>query len=197
MKNVLLPRSTGLHYSLRSLAPRIPDLRLLDITLLYPGMCCFITRNTSHHSLLTHLPGIPPLKYGQDYYTLRSIFFNGIPPPRIHMHLRVFDVKDGVPIGDLTKVSKSTTPDPKNKHTVEVDIPVEEKDVFDVWLRKLWQEKDVSMDRFYEHGSFSDKKSDTPSIEIPLKLKSKREILDAFCFFWPASVAYLWGIIRG
>ncbi|KAF9056368.1 acyltransferase-domain-containing protein [Panaeolus papilionaceus] len=177
MKNVLLPRSTGLHYSLRSLAPRIPDLRLLDITLLYPG--------------------IPPLKYGQDYYTLRSIFFNGIPPPRIHMHLRVFDVKDGVPIGDLTKVSKSTTPDPKNKHTVEVDIPVEEKDVFDVWLRKLWQEKDVSMDRFYEHGSFSDKKSDTPSIEIPLKLKSKREILDAFCFFWPASVAYLWGIIRG
>ena len=37
MKNMLLPRSTGLHYSLRSLAPRIPDLRLLDMTVAYPG----------------------------------------------------------------------------------------------------------------------------------------------------------------
>lgn len=37
LKNILLPRSTGLHYSLRSLAPRIPDLRLLDLTVVYPG----------------------------------------------------------------------------------------------------------------------------------------------------------------
>lgn len=37
MRNILLPRSTGLHYSLRSLAPRIPDLKLLDLTVVYPG----------------------------------------------------------------------------------------------------------------------------------------------------------------
>lgn len=37
MKNVLLPRSTGLHYSLRSLAPYIPDLKVLDLTVVYPG----------------------------------------------------------------------------------------------------------------------------------------------------------------
>jgi 1-acyl-sn-glycerol-3-phosphate acyltransferase len=37
MKNTLLPRSTGLHYSLRSLVPRIPDLKLLDLTVVYPG----------------------------------------------------------------------------------------------------------------------------------------------------------------
>ena len=34
---MLLPRSTGLHHSLRSLASRIPDLRLLDLTVVYPG----------------------------------------------------------------------------------------------------------------------------------------------------------------
>ena len=34
---MLLPRSTGLHYSLRSLAPRIPSLQLVDITMSYPG----------------------------------------------------------------------------------------------------------------------------------------------------------------
>lgn len=38
--------------------------------------------------------------YGQTYYTLRSIFFDGVPPPRIHLHLRLFDVCKEVPIGD-------------------------------------------------------------------------------------------------
>jgi len=47
MKNLLLPRSTGLHYSLRSLAPYIPDLKMLDLTVVYPG--------------------IPPMGYGQSY----------------------------------------------------------------------------------------------------------------------------------
>lgn len=37
MTNTLLPRSTGLHYSLRSLAPRIPTLHLIDVTMVYPG----------------------------------------------------------------------------------------------------------------------------------------------------------------
>jgi hypothetical protein len=37
MRHVLLPRSTGLHYSLRSLSPRIPGLQLIDITVAYPG----------------------------------------------------------------------------------------------------------------------------------------------------------------
>lgn len=37
MRNVLLPRSTGLHYTLRSLASRIPDLCLIDLTVVYPG----------------------------------------------------------------------------------------------------------------------------------------------------------------
>jgi hypothetical protein len=177
MKHILLPRSTGLLYSLRSLAPRIPDLRLLDMTVAYPG--------------------IPPMGYGQNYYTLRSLFFDGVAPPAIHMHLRMFDVKGGVPIGDLAGTSAAGTPDPKAKHIVEVDIPNEEKDVFDVWLRKLWQEKDQGMDKFFESHSFKSKDTSVASVEIPLKLRRKREILDAFCFFWPASVAYLWGRLRG
>jgi 1-acyl-sn-glycerol-3-phosphate acyltransferase len=37
MTNTLLPRSTGLHYSLRSFAPRVPALQLIDITVVYPG----------------------------------------------------------------------------------------------------------------------------------------------------------------
>lgn len=43
MQHMLLPRSTGLHHSLRSLAPRIPSLKMIDITMAYPG-----ERNSNH-----------------------------------------------------------------------------------------------------------------------------------------------------
>jgi hypothetical protein len=32
----------------------------------------------------------------------------------------------------------------------------------------------------------------TPIVKIPVELRHRSEILDAFCFFWPASIAYLW-----
>jgi 1-acyl-sn-glycerol-3-phosphate acyltransferase len=38
MTHTLLPRSTGLHYSLRALLSSVPNLQLLDITVAYPGM---------------------------------------------------------------------------------------------------------------------------------------------------------------
>ncbi|KAJ7071291.1 acyltransferase-domain-containing protein [Mycena amicta] len=169
MTNMLLPRSTGLHYSLRSLAPRIRDLKLIDITTVYPG--------------------IPPLRYGQDYYTLRSVFFNGVPPPAIHMHLRMFDVATEVPIGDLSKTNSAVLPD--SKAAVEVDIPESEKDAFDVWLRELWQEKDESITRWFDASSFAKE-----SFDIPLRLRHKRDILDAFAFFIPSGVEYVWARIR-
>ncbi|KAF9036424.1 hypothetical protein BDZ89DRAFT_1011267 [Hymenopellis radicata] len=167
LTHTLLPRSTGLHYSLRSLAARIPDLRLIDVTVLYPG--------------------IPPLHYGQDYYTLRSVFFDGVAPPLIHLHLRMFDVARDVPIGDLSSSRSSTLPNQSDKHTVEVDIPEVEKAQFDSWLRGLWEDKDRLIDKFYETQTFKG-----APVEIPLRLRRKREFLDAFCFFLPAAVGYAW-----
>ncbi|KAK0208550.1 acyltransferase-domain-containing protein [Desarmillaria ectypa] len=169
LTHMLLPRSTGLHYSLRSLSPRIPDLRLIDITVVYPG--------------------IPPLHYGQDFYTLRSVFFDGIPPPVIHMHLRMFDVAREVPIGDLSGSNPEVSP--KTEPMVEVDIPEGEKKGFDEWLKGLWKEKDDSIGMFYEANSFSREK--VTEVEIPLELRRKREMLDAFCFFLPAAVGWAWG----
>lgn len=126
--------------------------------------------------------------YAQDYYTLRSIFFDGVAPPAIHMHLRMFDVRKDVPIGDLS--STKSTPGEKGG-SVEVEIPPAEKDIFDSWLRKLWQEKDDSIDSFHNAGSLTfAKRSDTTAVQIPLQLRRNWEILDAFCFFWPATLAY-------
>jgi len=174
LRNLLLPRSTGLHYSLRSLTPRIPDLKLIDLTVIYPG--------------------IPPMGYGQDYYTLRSIFINGVAPPVIHIRLKMFDVAKDIPIGDMSAKPTLVSGAPSN-HTAEVDIPEQEKEVFDTWLRELWQEKDERVTRFFETTSFRPGSGQAP-IEIPLKLRRRREFFDAFCFFLPACAGYLWGKIR-
>ncbi|KAJ7900061.1 hypothetical protein B0H14DRAFT_2556302 [Mycena olivaceomarginata] len=156
-------------YSLRSLAPRIPDLKLIDITTVYPG--------------------IPPMGYGQSWYTLRSIFLNGVAPPAIHYHLRLFSMDD-LPIGDLSQARPTVIPDSKSS-VLEVEIPEAEKAAFDLWLRELWHEKDRSITQWFERSSFA-----KTSYEIPLKLRQTREILDALGFFLPAAIGYAWSRIR-
>lgn len=97
------------------------------------------------------------------------------------------------------KASDAVSPNPQTSHTVKVDIPPEEKEVFDKWLRELWESKDEDMERFLDTGSFTVKEDlgVSPVVEIPLELRNKSEILEAFCFFWPASMAYLWRRLRG
>jgi len=166
LTHTLLPRSTGLHHSLRALSPCVPSLQLLDITVAYPG--------------------VPPMGYGQSYYTLRSIFFDGIPPPAIHMHIRRFNVATDVPIGNFSGTQFN------GPSSAQVDVPEDERQTFDVWLRERWTEKDQLMQRFHDTGSFSSSLDKYPEIDIPLQLRHQREILDAFGFFIPAFVGYAW-----
>lgn len=170
-KNVILPRSTGLHYSLRSLSPRIPDLQLIDATIVYPG--------------------VPPGGYGQNYYTMRSIFLSRVPPPTLHIHFRKFHVATQVPIGDLSSANAAKLPTKgKADATVESEVPESERDAFDVWLRELWMEKDASMDRFAATRSFVDeekRKWRVGALKVPVKLRNWSEVLDAYCLFLPAA----------
>lgn len=131
--------------------------------------------------------------YGQSYYTLRSIFMDGIPPPEIKILLRVFTMKD-IPLGDLSGTNPAIPPDTsRSSHPVEVEIPEKEKVAFDLWLRQLWQEKDDSITRISEVGSFIER---AETFEIPVKLRQRREILDAFCCFLPAATFHLWRKLR-
>lgn len=112
--------------------------------------------------------------YGQDYYTLRSIFLDGIPPPVIHMHLRLFKVTTDVPVGDSCATRKGAIQNGNGsatKHAVEVDISPAEKTAFDEWLRELWQEKDEFITKHLNSGHASNY-----FIDIPLKLYRKRNI---------------------
>lgn len=58
LSNLLLPRSTGLLWSLRSLYTVTPKLSLYNLTIGYPY--------------------VPNLGYAQDYYTLTSTFGLGM-----------------------------------------------------------------------------------------------------------------------
>ncbi|KAI0932394.1 hypothetical protein AcW1_000467 [Taiwanofungus camphoratus] len=173
MMQTLLPRSTGLHYSLRSLAPRVPDLQMIDITIAYPG--------------------ISPTGYGQSYYTLRSIFLDRVPPPAIHMHIRRFDVAKEVPIGDTsTSNPRACLNDSNESQPIEVDIPEAEREIFELWLRDIWRQKDRLLIKYLDTGSLVDDAE--AQVYIPLKLRHAYEVLDAFCFFMPAAVC--WALLK-
>ncbi|CUA77685.1 hypothetical protein RSOLAG22IIIB_06721 [Rhizoctonia solani] len=176
MRHILLPRATGLLFCLRALAPHMPSLKLLDVTVAYPG--------------------IPRGGYGQAYYTLRSIFMQGVPPPRVHVHLRLYDVARDVPIGVPRGAEEANET---------------ERTAFDQWLLARWKEKDNLMEQQLTEGRFrasSEKpvassvgisgakerkwdeeragdKDGAGAIEWPIRLNSRAEIMDAFCWFAP------------
>lgn len=121
-----------------------------------------------------------------------------VPPPQIHVHIRKFDVSTQVPIGDLSASNPTAIPNGNGKtspkETVETDVPQAEKDKFDLWLRQLWDAKDRDMDRVLETGSFVPDASSC--IEIPIEIRRKRDVLDAFCFFVPALIGWTFSKVR-
>lgn len=122
---MLHPRSTGLLFCLRTLLPQVPDLKLLDITIGYPG--------------------VPYGKYPQDYYGLFSVFFRSVPPPSVHLHLRLYSnlASPDCPIPSL--VQKTEDSELASK---------EESRAFELWLRGVWREKEKRMEGFYKDQRF-------------------------------------------
>lgn len=184
---MVLPRSTGLHTTLLSLS-QLPSLYLMDITVGYPG--------------------IPRGGYGQTYYTLRSIFFEGTPPPEVHYHVRLYNVQKEVPLyaPSTSSIPQATKDDPSltleqrrilaqsmSSHPDLLEPGEEDKKAFDTWLRERWYEKDELMEKWYQGGQ---KRLGTGSegeqeVVIPLELRSIGEIMDGFCWFAPVLAGYV------
>ena len=109
--------------------------------------------------------------YGKDYHIIQSVFMDRVPPPMVHMHLRLFDVSSSVPIGDLSGVGitppgsstdlSKLPPTPElassatNGHaaqpatSLEADVPEDERVAFDKWLTDLWRIKDKTIDGYH------------------------------------------------
>ncbi|GAB7362372.1 hypothetical protein MBLNU230_g2697t1 [Neophaeotheca triangularis] len=108
--HMLLPRSTGLAFCLRELRNTVEWV--YDITMAYEG--------------------IPEHQYGQDVFTLRSVYFQGRPPKSVNLHFRRFHIS-----------------------TIPLDNPTEMND----WLLARWREKDALMEAFMRTGRFPSDKS--------------------------------------
>ncbi|KAF8453989.1 acyltransferase-domain-containing protein [Terfezia claveryi] len=110
LKHTLLPRSTGLAFCLRNLEKSVEWM--YDCTVAYEG--------------------VPEGKFGQDYFTLFSTYFEGRPPKSVNMHFRKFRISD---------------------------IPIHDAKQFDLWLRERWVEKDDLMEYYNQHGRFPEDES--------------------------------------
>ncbi|KAE8449106.1 hypothetical protein EG329_008489 [Mollisiaceae sp. DMI_Dod_QoI] len=112
MSHVLIPRSTGMFFCLNELKGTVDYV--YDCTLAYEG--------------------IPRGEYGQDLYTLRSMYLQGRPPPSVSMYWRRFAV---------------------------AEMPLDDNDKFELWLRERWYEKDALMEQYLVTGSFPASKAAT------------------------------------
>lgn len=134
-KHVLLPRSKGLRHSLLELGGSIDYL--YDATIHYSGM----------------QEGV----YGEDYYTLRTMYLRGNYPDSINIYWRRYKVSE---------------------------IPYNDEKEFESWIQQRWYEKDELLDRMIKTGSFVDPESTTtPTMEkisAPVKLNSPGQLFQIF-----------------
>ncbi|KAI1336352.1 acyltransferase-domain-containing protein [Xylariaceae sp. FL0016] len=105
MQHLMLPRSTGMFFCLNELKGTVDYV--YDCTMAYEG--------------------IPRGRYGEDFFTLSSTYFQGRPPKSVNFYWRRFAV---------------------------VDIPLDSQEKFDVWLRERWYEKDALMEQYVSTGRF-------------------------------------------
>ncbi|KAI9823800.1 MAG: hypothetical protein M1826_007621 [Phylliscum demangeonii] len=105
LKHQLHPRSTGLLCCLQELKGTVDWV--YDCTVAYEG--------------------IPPGEYGQDIFTLRTSFIEGMPPKSVNMYWRRFRVSS---------------------------IPLDDAKDFERWLHDRWVEKDRLLERYMQTGCF-------------------------------------------
>lgn len=167
LQNLLLPRSTGTLFSLRALASKIPDCGFYDLTIGYPG--------------------VPPHGYAQSYYTIASVFARSQPPPSVHIHIR------RIPLDDIPFAAHSLSPTLKAKE-LDAALSIEEREVFDEWLRKLWTSKDALLESFALNGEFKTSSieggKNAKRLEIPISVRGVDDYLLIGLNFLPIYLAY-------
>jgi len=117
---------------------RLPDLQLLDITIGYPG--------------------VPFGAYPQEWYGLTSVFWKGVPPPVVRVHLKMYSnlASPSSEVPSLLAEDGSGT-------SAALASP-EQARAFELWLRGVWGQKEKEVQRFAELSTQAIE-SGTPEIE--------------------------------
>lgn len=113
-KHVLIPRARGLRFSLEKLHESIEYL--YDATIYYEG--------------------VPDGAFGEEYYSIYRMYFDGNYPKSVHMYWRKYRV---------------------------ADIPWQDESKFEQWLQARWAEKDKLLESMRITGKFQPVTSETPA----------------------------------
>ncbi|KND89268.1 putative acyltransferase [Tolypocladium ophioglossoides CBS 100239] len=98
--------------------------------------------------------GISRGKYGEEIFGLASTYFQGRPPKSVNLCWRRFRV---------------------------ADIPLDDQDKFDLWLREQWYKKDALMEEYLTTGRFPAMAgAETDFIETSVRTRYPWEILQIF-----------------
>ncbi|KAI9155103.1 putative acyltransferase [Paramyrothecium foliicola] len=131
-EHVMLPRSTGIYFCLKELRDTVAYV--YDCTVAYEG--------------------IPRGKYGEDFFSLSSTYFQGRPPKSVNFYWRRFRIAD-LPLDDQTK--------------------------FEAWLREEWYKKDQLMEQYMTTGRFPALAgSEVEFVETAVRTRYPWEILQVF-----------------
>ncbi|KAI2607808.1 acyltransferase-domain-containing protein [Hypoxylon sp. NC1633] len=104
-EHMMLPRSTGMYFCLNELKGTVDYV--YDCTIGYEG--------------------VPRGKFGEDYFTLSSTYFQGRPPKSVNFYWRRFAL---------------------------ADMPLNSQKEFDKWLLERWYEKDALLEQYMSTGRF-------------------------------------------
>jgi hypothetical protein len=137
---------------------------------------------TAIYDVTMGLEGLPsPDADPEKTYTLRSIFFQGCPPPRIHLYFRRFPVDSFSLSAESWKAElenarlDSRSPSPlfqsaddangKSGNVLGGVVPFD-KSEFHQWLLRVFKEKDDLLGYFYKNGVFP--RGETGRVEISM-----------------------------
>ncbi|SCZ98881.1 BZ3500_MvSof-1268-A1-R1_Chr7-1g09304 [Microbotryum saponariae] len=168
LENLVLPRSAGLLYCMRTALSVLPNLTLYDLTIGYEG--------------------IPPKGYAQSYYTIFSWFGFRTPSPRVHLHLHQLAAAE-CPVGP--RIEKGKSP-----RTIERELTQEDRDTFDKWIRRRWEIKDGLMAQFYREGEFPKGRQGSREIEVRARQRDWIGIALVFVLFFTVSSTVGGAVLR-
>ncbi|KAF7551114.1 hypothetical protein G7Z17_g5236 [Cylindrodendrum hubeiense] len=144
-EHVLIPRSTGMFFCLNELKSSVEYV--YDCTVAYEG--------------------IPRGKFGEQYFSLSSTYFQGRPPKSVNFYWRRFRISD---------------------------IPLDDLKVFDQWLLQQWQAKDALMEEFMTNGTFPAMAGKVDFVETQVRTRHPWEILQVFSVL--GTLALMWHNVK-
>ena len=93
-------------------------------------------------------------KYGEDFFGLASTYFQGRPPKSVNFYWRKFRV---------------------------ADIPLDDQEKFNIWLREEWYKKDALMEEYMTTGRFpASVGAEKKYIETEVRTRHHWEVLQIF-----------------